>query len=1362
MPKKKTSKFGLVLILLLMAALLLAAVAVINTSPQTTNAAGNITVTSGADSGAGSLRDALASAQDGDTITFNSVPTVTLNGQILFSQTNITIDGGTGVTIKSGLTTASQTSRLLYASAITGTLTLNGLTFQSGNVTGTGGAIYSGCAVTATNCTFDGNKSSAAGAGLNVNSGGDTILTGCTFSNNASGSAGGGLYSNGSIILTSCNFTDNTASNGNGGGIRAWGSVTATNCSFIGNITRSPPSGSTASGGGIWSNNNVTLNGCVFVDNIAKVRGSGVSATNGSLLIITNCTFTGNGPYTGGPADVGAIDCATRTFIFQSTITDNAGGGVYANTGKTAYLYNCIVAGNTNAAGTASLQTLTTGTGSINNIGSLIEGSSLMGRSALPVTYRQIFGLNEFNTTDNTMRVLSDGIAAGTAQAISVSKIVGYSGLSSSDRAAIDKALTALAKDQTGANRATSGNVTYGSVETGANELQSIEVVGGSTTKVYYAAGEAINLAGTLLDLHYSNGIESNVSYLEPGMTNTSGRVDMSTVGTKTIDFTFLDVTTGTSEGLDIYVSDTTTTTLTSSSIDNTSVNGESVTFYAVVTTAHPGSGVPSSINHVSFFDNGTIIPASNVTLNSLGIWECTVSLPFGNHQITANYNESAQLGLSSDTLLQTVNDADTVITVTSVGAGIEKDVSFSAYLSVVPPGSASLSGLEVTFFADTTKLGTETCNSDGSVSLEMDYADITGLGLVPTGVHSIYAVFEGSTGLNGSTSDALIIDGGNASTSIEVGTSPPTSVYGEDVTITATLSSATAGMTIVFYDNGSLLGQADTDASGVAQLSTDEMQIGSHTLLATFDGDDGASLNGSTGWTVLYVGIPYSTTAVDIVPPTEVYANSVTITATLSVTSPGVAVLSGKTIVFYDFTTIIGTALCNASGVASIDVVLPAGSHNISELFAGTSDLRTSFGSPVPYTISKSDTATALSADNDLLSFGQTVAFTATVTATAPGSGIPAGTVEFFDNGVSLGIVTLNAAGKATLTTAALTSDDHDITTEYSGNDNYNSSESIISTVSVGQVSTGTTLSATPTSSALGKEVTFMATVTSAAGVPSGMVEFYNNSVLMGTAPLDADGKAAYSTTDLEVDTHPITATYLGITGYAGSDSNTLQYKVSETQGGGGSGSGQTYYITATADQGVTLSPLGTTTVSSGGSVTYTFSAVSVIVDGTPLSPEDVAKGTYTFSNVTSSHTIYASSTAVPGGTFYLTINVVEGSGSAEYSLNGSSFTAYTAPVPMQAGSSVEVRAVADNGYTFVSWDVGSTTRTNADISFSNVEAPLNLDLHFTSEKSGSGSNNNLIWWGLGLLILIIILLLLFFLLWRRRKDEAEDGASR
>jgi hypothetical protein len=78
-----------------------------------------------------------------------------------------------------------------------------------------------------------------------------------------------------------------------------------------------------------------------------------------------------------------------------------------------------------------------------------------------------------------------------------------------------------------------------------------------------------------------------------------------------------------------------------------------------------------------------------------------------------------------------------------------------------------------------------------------------------------------------------------------------------------------------------------------------------------------------------------------------------------------------------------------------------------------------------------------------------QSVTLTATVTAASPGAGNPTGSVEFLNNGTSIGSAALSG-GKATLTTS-LPIAANSITARYSGDTNFSSSTSTATPVSVG-----------------------------------------------------------------------------------------------------------------------------------------------------------------------------------------------------------------------------------------------------------------------------------------------------------------------
>jgi subtilisin-like proprotein convertase family protein len=108
-----------------------------------------------------------------------------------------------------------------------------------------------------------------------------------------------------------------------------------------------------------------------------------------------------------------------------------------------------------------------------------------------------------------------------------------------------------------------------------------------------------------------------------------------------------------------------------------------------------------------------------------------------------------------------------------------------------------------------------------------------------------------------------------------------------------------------------------------------------------------------------------------------------------------------------------------------------------------------------IDYTVGNpgASTTTVTSSANPTV-FGQSVTFTATVAAVAPGAGTPTGTVTFRDGSTNLGTATL-ASGTATLATAALTVASHSITVNYGGDGNFFPSTSAALTQTVNAAST-------------------------------------------------------------------------------------------------------------------------------------------------------------------------------------------------------------------------------------------------------------------------------------------------------------------
>lgn len=282
---------------------------------QGTGLSATFVVTSNADSSAGSLRDQIAAAGAGDTVTIDpSVTNITLASEISVSK-SLTINGA-GATIS-----GNNATRIFNATA--GTLTLENLVLTNGYSTAT---------------------TSDANGGAILNNGATLTLENCVVQNSVA-------------IVTAA---DGTGDNGQGGGIsQLSGSLTLKNTTVKGNTANT--SGGTTStfqsyGGGIY-----VLAGDV------TVIGSTISGNQ--AIGATAATSDGGGLY---------LSTAGTSTIVNSTVSGNSaadmGGAIYVDNGAVV-LYNSTVTANSSAAAQGSIANTTDGT--ISAISSIVFGATV-------------------------------------------------------------------------------------------------------------------------------------------------------------------------------------------------------------------------------------------------------------------------------------------------------------------------------------------------------------------------------------------------------------------------------------------------------------------------------------------------------------------------------------------------------------------------------------------------------------------------------------------------------------------------------------------------------------------------------------------------------------------------------------------------------------------------------------------------------------------------------------------------------------------------------------------------------------------------------------------------------------------------
>jgi len=202
-------------------------------------------VTSTNDSGPGSLRDALAAATNGATITFApalSGRTIALQQGELVINKNLTIDAS--ALREAPRLDGNHRGRVILVTA-NAVAELDSLVIMNGwLVQGDGAGLYNFGRLTVRNCTVTGNGTDFSGGGL-FNHFGHARLINSTFAKNTVKGAGGGIGSfgnTGSLELYHCTLADNEAvavgGKLGGGGIYVYQTaLRLTNCIIAGNRT---------------------------------------------------------------------------------------------------------------------------------------------------------------------------------------------------------------------------------------------------------------------------------------------------------------------------------------------------------------------------------------------------------------------------------------------------------------------------------------------------------------------------------------------------------------------------------------------------------------------------------------------------------------------------------------------------------------------------------------------------------------------------------------------------------------------------------------------------------------------------------------------------------------------------------------------------------------------------------------------------------------------------------------------------------------------------------------------------------------------------------------------------------------------
>ena len=203
----------------------------------------DVTVTSTADSGAGSLRKALGSVCVDGTIHFAPAlagQTIT-NLSALTIGKNVTIDGADapGLAISGGGTVRVFEVGATATATVKNLILKNGYGFQlAGGVLNNGKLTLDHVVVTGNTMTTNAGDFWQGGGGIYNGDGATLTLVDSTVSGNHAGWSGGGIYSFFNTTTTIVRSTiSGNVSNDVGGGIRSLGNMTITNSTISGNTS---------------------------------------------------------------------------------------------------------------------------------------------------------------------------------------------------------------------------------------------------------------------------------------------------------------------------------------------------------------------------------------------------------------------------------------------------------------------------------------------------------------------------------------------------------------------------------------------------------------------------------------------------------------------------------------------------------------------------------------------------------------------------------------------------------------------------------------------------------------------------------------------------------------------------------------------------------------------------------------------------------------------------------------------------------------------------------------------------------------------------------------------------------------------
>jgi hypothetical protein len=348
-------------------------------------------------------------------------------------------------------------------------------------------------------------------------------------------------------------------------------------------------------------------------------------------------------------------------------------------------------------------------------------------------------------------------------------------------------------------------------------------------------------------------------------------------------------------------------------------------------------------------------------------------------------------------------------------------------------------------------------------------------------------------------------------------------SSFGQPVALTATIVPEFGGQvtgSVTFVDGTATLGSASVN-NNVATLTTSNLAVGTHSLVAAYGGDSNFTGNSSSSLAQV-VNKAMTTTALTSSANPSISGKVVTFTA---VVSPSSGMPTG-TASFKDGSNILATVSLSGGMASYATAKLPTGSNSMTAVYSGDSNNSGSTSVPLNQFVLSATTSTLTSSPNPSV-YGQPVIFTDTVSSStgAPPDGE---VITFAQGAVTLGTGTLSG-GVATLSYSSLDAGTKAVRAIYNGDPVFAASMSKAINQVINQATTTTNLVSSLNPSTFGQAVTFAATVSPQfSGTAIGNILFQDGTTTLKTVTLSG-GVASFTTSTLASGQHSIKATFNG-----------------------------------------------------------------------------------------------------------------------------------------------------------------------------------------------------------------------------------------